>query len=966
MTSSDANRIVCGSLIGALLALFGQRFKGLERTATGLTLLAHRPRSIEFSEMSGPVRAARSFGLTSVSVPLADGAAVRVTGLKPAGLASFVDATNHAWHRTVSAAFAAALPDLEALAHVVARLNNPRRYPSACALQPFLQRASAFAARLPKADPTPFLSSGQLQKLKQVLDFHNQPDRLRAAAIDAFVDTELREMAGFFDSVESHPLTPEQRRAVVTDEDATLVLAGAGSGKTSVIVAKAAYLVERGIRRPEDILLLAFGKDAAAEMATRIAERCGAPVAASTFHALGYTILREVEGQAPALAPHASDEAQFQALLREILINDVASKPYLMPLIVRWFSEFFWPYKGEWDFKSRDEYFQYVEAHELRTLQGERVRSFEEWEIANWLYLNGIAYDYEPLYEHPLPENTRRAYTPDFRLKDSGIYIEHFGVRRERGPDGKFRLTTASYVDREQYLEGMAWKRKVHKDHGTTLIETYSYERVEGCLTEALRDKLAPYVTPTPIPPEALFETLSRLGQIDAFTQTLGTFLRHFKSARLTVDHCRARAETAADRPRQRAFLAIFEAVFEAYQRRLGDRIDFEDMIGRATDHVLAGRYRSPYRHLLVDEVQDLSAGRAALLLALKSQHPDARIFAVGDDWQSIYRFTGADLHFMRNFGGLFGGTFAGSKGVHSTVDLGRTFRSVDRIALPARSFVLKNPAQIPKRMVPAGTADGPAIRIAYTTPSEEGAALKTLLRDIARLSSGKTSVLLLGRYRFVCPDTLADLVRDHPGVSLRFMTVHASKGLEADHVIILSARAGRLGFPSEIMDDPLLDLVLPEPEPFDHAEERRLFYVALTRARKSVAILADPNKPSAFVRELLDDHRDEVMESGAVAMPAHRCRVCKGSLKAEASANGRVTFVCEHRFLCGAMVPSCPTCNSDIPVPSSPNAEVLTCRCGAQFPACPACDEGWLVERQGRYDPFLGCIQYPACQGIG
>jgi DNA helicase-4 len=160
--------------------------------------------------------------------------------------------------------------------------------------------------------------------------------------------------------------------------------------------------------------------------------------------------------------------------------------------------------------------------------------------------------------------------------------------------------------------------------------------------------------------------------------------------------------------------------------------------------------------------------------------------------------------------------------------------------------------------------------------------------------------------------------------------------------------------------------LVLPEPEPFDHAEERRLFYVALTRARKSVAILADPNKPSAFVRELLDDHRDEVMESGAVAMPAHRCRVCKGSLKAEASANGRVTFVCEHRFLCGAMVPSCPTCNSDIPVPSSPNAEVLTCRCGAQFPACPACDEGWLVERQGRYDPFLGCIQYPACQGIG
>jgi DNA helicase-4 len=966
MTSSGQTKVVRGPFRGALATLFGQRFWGLERNEGGLTLLARRARTIDFLDMLGPLRTARHFGLTSISVPLADGAVVRVTGLNRAGLVSFVDTTNLAWRRTVSAAFAAALPELDALAHVVERLLVPRRFPAACALQPFLQRANTFAARLPKADPTAFLSIVQLQQLNLVLDFYKQPEQLRAAAIDAFVDAELGDMAGFFDSIESHPLTPEQRRAVVTDEDATLVLAGAGSGKTSVIVAKAAYLIERGIRRPEDILLLAFGKDAAAEMATRIAERCGAPITASTFHALGYTILKEVEGQGPALAPHASDDAQFHALLREILITDVASKPDLIHLIVRWFSEFFWPYKGEWDFKSMDEYFQYVEAHEIRTLQGERVRSFEECEIANWLYLNGIAYDYEPLYEHPLPENNRRAYTPDFRLRDSGVYLEHFGVRRERASNGTVRLTTASYVDREAYLDGMAWKRKVHRDHGTTLIETYSYERVEGCLTEALRDKLAPYVTLKPIPSETIFETLSRLGQVDAFTQMLGTFLRHFKSARLTVDRCRERAETAADRPRQRAFLAIFEPVFAAYQRRLGARIDFEDMIARATDHVSAGRFSSPYRHLLVDEFQDLSAGRAALLLALKAQHPDARIFAVGDDWQSIYRFTGADLHFMRNFGALFGGTFAASKGVHSTVDLGRTFRSVDKIALPARRFVLKNPAQISKQMIPAGTANGPAIRIASATTIDEGAVLNTLLRDIARSTARKTSVLLLGRYRFVCPENLADLARDHPGLSLRFMTVHASKGLEADHVIILRARSGRLGFPSEIVDDPLLDLVLPEPESFDHAEERRLFYVALTRARTSVTILTDRHKPSAFVRELLTDHRDEVVDSGAVGMAAHRCRVCDGRLQADASASGRIIFACEHRFLCGAVVPSCAGCNADIPTQTGANSGLLTCTCGAEFRACPDCREGWLVARRGPYGEFLGCIHYPACKGKG
>ncbi len=94
---------------------------------------------------------------------------------------------------------------------------------------------------------------------------------LRDAAVKAFIEAELVEMKDFFDTIETHPLTAEQRLAVVTDEDATLVLADAGSGKTSVIVAKAVYLIERGIRSPGEILLLAFGKDQAAK---RLARRC--------------------------------------------------------------------------------------------------------------------------------------------------------------------------------------------------------------------------------------------------------------------------------------------------------------------------------------------------------------------------------------------------------------------------------------------------------------------------------------------------------------------------------------------------------------------------------------------------------------------------------------------------------------------------------------------------------------------
>ncbi|MTV28710.1 AAA family ATPase, partial [Nitriliruptoraceae bacterium ZYF776] len=152
----------------------------------------------------------------------------------------------------------------------------------------------------------------------------------------------------------------------------------------------------------------------------------------------------------------------------------------------------------------------------------------------------------------------------------------------------------------------------------------------------------------------------------------------------------------------------------------------------RATGHVEAGRYRSPYRHILVDEFQDISLGRARLIKALKRQHPDARLFAVGDDWQSIYRFAGSDIHIMRNFGREFGGTFAGTKDVHCTIDLGRTFRSVDKIALSAQKFVLRNPAQITKTVVPAGTTDQPAIRVVWTRKDNATERLRDVLSRIA------------------------------------------------------------------------------------------------------------------------------------------------------------------------------------------------------------------------------------------
>jgi DNA helicase-4 len=947
---------------GAFLRSLGHASWAAEQTPSGISFLGGRLQA-PFSAWAGPARLTSTLGFATIAVPLAGGRVASLAGVATHDAASFISSANAAFRAHILGQFAAAEDELSALFEVIRRLDRPRRFPAACLLAPFLARATAVIGSLPVTIPEGVLSEGQQNLIDTVRSFQTAPDDARRAAIQRFIDSDLADMKGFFDKIERNPLTPEQRLAVVTDEDATLVLAGAGSGKTSVIVAKAAYLIERGIRPPEDILLLAFGKDAASEMAARIKERAGAEVDAMTFHALGNRIIRDVEGTGPALADHASDEAKFRALLRDILLNEVASTAGLGKLLMDWFSEFYWPYKSEWDFKTQDSYFQWVEAHELRTLNGDRVRSFEEWEIANWLYRNGIAHEYEPLYEGPLPEGSRGAYRPDFRLTESGIYIEHFGVRKERGANGSTRLTTAPYIDRKRYLADMDWKRQLHAANGTTLIETFSYEKVEGRLLDNLKHKLAPHVTLKPVAPYQFFSTLAAMGQVDAFTQTLGTFLKHFKSGGMTIARCEARATSSADAPRSRSFLKIFDALIDAYETRLGDMIDFEDMIVRATAHVESGRYKSPYRHILVDEFQDISEGRARLLRALKAQHQDARLFTVGDDWQSIYRFTGADIHLMRNFGAAFGGRFANNNTVHSIVDLGRTFRSVDKIAHPARRFVLRNPSQITKTVVPAATTASPAIMVAYYKWGQEGDALRAALDRLSADAAPGTSVLLLGRYHHARPRAFPTLAEQFPNLSIRFMTVHASKGLEADHVLILRAVSDTTGFPSEIVDDPLLDLVLPEPENFEHAEERRLFYVALTRARQSVTILADREKPSSFARELIETPDYQAIEIGEPGIAERRCQACGGRMLAQSAQSGGTYFACEHRHLCGQRLKACSVCGNGLPTKRPTDPDRLLCSCGAAFLACPSCTEGWLVDRRGRNGTFLGCVNYPACK---
>lgn len=902
---------------------------------------------------------------TTVTIDADHGSLHVLRGARENEARAFSEAVTRAWTGLNLAALEKESSRIETVRNSILSLAKPDRYPSACLIQPLLEEARALDRSLLSKVLPEAIGPEASSRIAPIRSFAAAPQPFRNEAIATFVKSELERWQAFFDTIESKPLTAEQRMSVVVDEDATLVLAGAGSGKTSVITAKAAYLVNAGIRSPEEILLLAFAKNAAEEMSERVEARSGVPIAARTFHALAYDILGIVEGSKPALANHATDDMAFTNLIKQILKDLVQKLTEVSKAIIQWFAHFLVEPKTEWDFKTKHEFYSHLESQDLRTLQGEKVKSYEELQIANWLYENGIEYEYEPTYEHKVSEVGRRDYQPDFRLTESGVYIEHFGVRKQIGNDGKERLVTAPFVDRDEYLAGMAWKRQVHTENETTLVETFSYERQEGRLLTSLAEKLARYVTINPRPASAIYDRIIELNQVDDFSKLLGTFLRKFKSGGYGLADYQAKSEQMKLGKRARAFLDVFAPVYEEYQRRLADRIDFEDMILRAANYVETKRYISPFRHILVDEFQDISQSRARLVKALKAQHPEVRIFAVGDDWQSIFRFAGSDIHLMRHFGRELGGRFDGETGVHRVVDLGRTFRSVDQIAYAARTFVLKNPAQISKQIVPAGTATEPAIRIVMVPKGEDQKKLEEALANIAskqRIADKPLSVLLLGRYRFIEPD-MSDLRRRFRSLSISFKTIHASKGLEADHVILLNADSGRVGFPSEIVDDPLLSLVSPEEEPFANAEERRVMYVAMTRARQSLTILASNARPSAFVTELRKDPAYAVLQSTEAAQEDHTCGECDGRLIGVNGQDGRIWYRCEHVQHCGNLLPACPSCSISLPTRLNGEAETR-CSCGASYKACPSCKDGWLVERTGTYGTFLGCVRYPSCLG--
>ena len=711
---------------------------------------------------------------------------------------------------------------------------------------------------------------------------------------DQIMVAELAAQRPFFDTIEKSPLTEEQARAVVCFDNRVQVLAAAGSGKTSVMVARAAYAVYRGFVPADRILLLAFNKAAAAELETRVGARFTAAgidpagLRASTFHSFGLDVIGQATGAKPRLARWLDNGGELSMVMQIVdqLRDASESFRYNWDLYRLVFSKSPTELK-KGEAKGDDD----LAPDKFATLRSGVVKSVGEQMIADFLFLNGVDYEYERRYDVPLATPTKSQYRPDFYYPAVGAWHEHWAV----GLDGKPPANFAGYG------ESMTWKRNLHAQHGTKLIETTWGEVVVAGtgLAKLAADLIQLGIELDWNPHRHIPNQYAKPMKDEDLARFVRTFMCHVKSNSWTREDLERRLTSDMSRlnvHRTRLFLEIYWQIHDEWEKRLAEdgSVDFEDMLVKAADHLEAGRAEFPYELIMVDEFQDASRARAKFVRGLLKR-PGRYLLAVGDDWQSINRFAGADVSVMTGFESWFG------RG--QQLALTTTFRCTQTICDVARHFVSKNPSQFDKPMRSVHADPGPAIQVVRddNTARAISQCLERLSAaveagDVPTGPDGTMSVDILGRYRFLRSDVPK---RAWPHLRVTFRTVHSSKGLEADYVIVPGLGSGTYGFPSEVDDDPVLDLALPTPEGYEHAEERRLLYVALTRARRQVTLIG-PARSSAFVRELTKD--------------------------------GKVEVVDEY------------------------GDEVIVCR-GSR------CEEGTMVRRTGPYGPFLGCSTYPRCK---
>lgn len=880
--------------------------------------------------------------------------------------------------------------------------------------------------------------------------FYNKPETFETdtkQANERYINQELKDNSDLFDDLDGKSLDSQQREAIVVDEDAVKVIAGAGSGKTFTIQGKVKYLTEKRDVDPSEILAISFSNASVDDLKERIAE----PIDIKTFHKVGKDILTQYNQYS------RPDTSALKRIIKRYLTKKALKNEDISKKLIEFFSFYINVPPSDDDIKYEGDLLDWQEGVDFSTLKrrfknkqretlnNEIVRSYEELYIANFLFIYGIKYTYEKIYSYPnknferefnkfkeflfsfneeIPDELKnditkdllnltdifeeyeiKDYLPDFYLDDYNIYIEHFGLNRN------CENHLIGGKSSEEYVKEMEWKRKVHKKYGTTLIETFSYYQSENRLLTRLAEKLqAQGVEFNEIDYREVYRILlenKTIKEWEDFIVLLKTFIELFKGN--NYDETKFKEfydyvgglKDSFSKDRTIAFLKIVEEIYNDYEAYLLKikKIDFNDMINKASDCIVKNGLDLPYKYIIVDEYQDTSFTRYNLLRNI-CDSIGAKIMVVGDDWQSIYSFSGCDVNIFTKFDNFFD--------VCETRYIEKTYRNSQQLIDASSNFVMKNPNQTRKELKSSKSLKYPIKRVNFDNDFDEILKFELIIKNIINQSTFKNKkILILGRnnkdifnllknfnveneYGKRKFEILGDedklrrnkfvkiVYRESPDVNIEYRTVHQSKGLECDNVILINLKNWKAGFPNKMVDDPVLNFVKRNGDSFSYAEERRLFYVALTRTKNNVYLLAPYFKSSVFVQELKTDANVELLNlehnrletlknieknGERYVIPTKlKCPVCKtGVVLLESFWNkGKLNRVlkCSHN-----MAPPFNRCNWEGGYYGSELEDL------DDIEYCPSCD-GILIKRYRHSDghPFLGCMNFrkTGCRGKG
>ena len=670
----------------------------------------------------------------------------------------------------------------------------------------------------------------------------------------------------FFDTCLKYPLDQQQRRSIISEEDNCLVVSSAGSGKTSSIIGKVKYLIDIKGVQPNKILLISYTNKAAAELTERLATP---GLRGYTFHKLALDIIGRATGTKPSICDNT--DAVFIDAYRRL-----SQKQKYQKHIVEYFAEHqnIESSAEEQQSKKREQLAE-QKKREIKAMLPDMdgksiyVRSEQESKICFALSRLGIKFRYEEPYEYEVADETHSQYRPDFSIyfEKNGvrkrIYIEHFGVN-EHGlvPNWFAKDKGMTYEEaNKRYNDGITWKIELHKKYNTTLIHTSSADFKSGSIFEHLKALLANAGVPiNEVNDAELYSLVLPQGskREKAFIRLIATFVTLQKTSCKSIHDIISHIKESNDERSLFIVKNIYLPMQELYESILAEKgqIDFTDAIIKATE-LCNTTPIVKYEHIIVDEFQDISIDRYNFLKALRKGDIPAKLYCVGDDWQSIYRFSGSDMSLFNQFADYFGLTEVNK--------IETTYRFGEPMVSLSAKFIQCNPGQIIKQIRPFNNEVRTELafiaydKTTYCTKLEQ--TISCIPKDKSVFLLGRYSfddILISGKYRVINElDKFYYIINDR---KIEFLTAHKSKGLEADYVIILQCNRDTYGFPSLVNDDPTLNYVLTQSDRFPFSEERRLFYVAITRAKIKTFVMYDSKASSVFVDEFI--HPDRVSQN--------------------------------------------------------------------------------------------------------